>query len=82
MLIGGDDISNDVHTLSTRFSMFVYLRTCFCFALIGGKLTAPSMGTATGGLEVEFKLLFPPPLPEHTGELARRQRKIIIKNVK
>ena len=82
MLIGGDDISNNVHTLSTCFSMFVYIRTCFCFALIGGKQIAQSMGSATGGLEVEFKFLFPPPLPEHTGELARRQCKIIIKNVK
>ena len=70
------------HTLSTCFSMFVYIRTCFCFALIGGKLTAQSMGSATGGLEVEFELLFPPPLPEHTRGLARRQCKIIIKNVK
>ena len=61
MLIGGDDISNDVHTLSTCFSMFVYIRTCFCFALIGGKLTAQAMGSATGGLEVQFKFLFPPP---------------------
>ena len=61
MLIVGDDISNDVHTLSTCFSMFVYIRTCFCFALIGGKLTAQAMGSATGGLEVQFKFLFPPP---------------------
>ena len=61
MLIGGDDISNNVHTLSMCFSMFVYIRTCFCFALIGGKLTAQAMGSATGGLEVQFKFLFPPP---------------------
>ena len=27
MLIGGDDISNDVITLGTCFSMFVYIRT-------------------------------------------------------
>ena len=26
MLIGGDDISNDVITLDTCFSMFVYIR--------------------------------------------------------
>ena len=26
MLIGGDDISNDVITLRTCFSMFVYIR--------------------------------------------------------
>lgn len=79
MLISEDDISNDITTLGTRFSMFVYIHSCFCFALIGGKLSAQSMGTATGGLEVEFKFLFPPPLPELTGELARRERKIIIK---
>ena len=40
MLIGGDDISNDIITLGTRFSMFVYIRTHFRFALIGGNLTA------------------------------------------
>ena len=27
MLIGGDDISNDVIALGTCFSMFVYIRT-------------------------------------------------------
>ena len=26
MLIGGDDISNDIITLDTSFSMFVYIR--------------------------------------------------------
>ena len=36
MLIGGDDISNDVITLGMCFSMFVYIRACFRFALIGG----------------------------------------------
>ena len=35
MLIDGDDISNDVITLGTCFSMFVYIRTCFRIALIG-----------------------------------------------
>ena len=40
MLIGGDNISNDVITLGMCFSMFVYLRACFRFAVIGGKLTA------------------------------------------
>ena len=38
MLIGGNDISNDVMTLGTCFSMFVYIRTRFNFALIGGNL--------------------------------------------
>ena len=33
MLIGGDDISNDVITLGTCFSMFVYIGAGFCFAL-------------------------------------------------
>ena len=39
MLIGGDDISNDVKILVTCFSMFVYIRARFRFALIGGNLT-------------------------------------------
>ena len=32
MLIGGDDISNDVNTLGTSFSMFFYIRVRFRFA--------------------------------------------------
>ena len=39
MLIGRDDISNSVITLSTWFSMFVYICPCFRFTLIGGNLT-------------------------------------------
>ena len=35
IMIGRDDISNDVITLGTCFSMFVYIRAHFCFALIG-----------------------------------------------
>ena len=54
MLIGEDDISNDVITLGTCFSMFVYIRARFRFALIGGNLTAQST-EATGKLKVEFK---------------------------
>ena len=42
MLIGGDDISNDVITLGTCFSMFVYIRARFRVALIDGNLTAQS----------------------------------------
>ena len=42
MLIGGDDISNDVITLDTCFTMFAYIRARFHFALIGGNLTAQS----------------------------------------
>ena len=44
MLISGDDISNDVITLGTCFSMFVYIRACFHFVLIGVNLTAQLMG--------------------------------------
>ena len=36
MLIGGDDVSNDVIILGTCFSMFVYIRARFRVALIGG----------------------------------------------
>ena len=51
MLIGGDGISNDVITLGTCFSMFVYIRATFRFALIGGNLTAQSTEShrRTGG---------------------------------
>ena len=55
MLIGGDDIRNDVITLSTCFSMFVYIRVRFCFALIGGNLTAQSTGSHRvigGGIQI------------------------------
>ena len=52
MLIGGDDISDDVITLGSCFSMFVYIRThLICFALIGRNLTAQLTGShrGTGG---------------------------------
>ena len=48
MLIGGDDISNVVITLGTCFSIFVYIRACFRFVLIIGKLTAQSIGKDRG----------------------------------
>ena len=54
MLIGGDDISNDVITLGLCFSMFVYFRACFHFALIGENQRASRLG-ATGELDVEVK---------------------------
>ena len=47
-LIGGDDISNDVITLGTCFSMFVYIRARFRFALIGRNLTAQLKGSHRG----------------------------------
>ena len=45
MLIGGDGINNQAITLGTCFSMFVYNRARFRFALIGGNLTAQSTGS-------------------------------------
>ena len=54
VLIGGDDISNDIITLGTCFSMSVCICSHFRLALIGGNLTAQSTGV-TGELEVEFK---------------------------
>ena len=45
MLIGEDHISNGVITLGTCFSMFVYIRARFLFALIGGNLTTQSSGS-------------------------------------
>jgi len=48
MVIGGDDISSDIITLGTCFSMFVYIRARFRFAMIGGNLTAQSMGSSRG----------------------------------
>ena len=48
MLIGGDDISNDVITPNMCFSMFVYICAHFHFALTGRNLTAQSMGSHRG----------------------------------
>ena len=57
MLIGGDDINNDIITVSTCFSVFVYIRVRFRFALIGGNFTAKSTGS-TGESEVKFKFIY------------------------
>ena len=48
MLIGGDDISNDIITLGTCFSMLVHDLRPFRFALIGRNLTAQSTGSHRG----------------------------------
>ena len=48
MQIGRDEISNDVITLGTCFSMFVYIRACFRFVVIDGNLTAQLMGNHRG----------------------------------
>ena len=80
MFIGGNDISNDITTLGMSFSMFVYIRACFLFALIGRNLTAQSKGShgEIGGgniiqiLETLLQALlpFPTPPPEYPGEHA------------
>ena len=44
MLIGGHDITNYVITPG----ILSYIRACFRFALIGGNLTAQSMGNHRG----------------------------------
>ena len=48
MLIGRDDISNDVSTLGSCFSMFVNILARFHFTLIGGNLTAQLTGSHRG----------------------------------
>ena len=48
MLIGGDDINNDVITMGTCFPMFVYIPARFRLSLIGGNLTAQSTGSHRG----------------------------------
>ena len=84
MLIGGDGISNDVITLGTCFSMFVYIYARFSFVLIGGNLTAQSTRSQSGiggGIqtpETKLQALLPFPTwpPERLGEIARRLDKI------
>ena len=80
MLIGGDDISNDTITLGMCFSMLVYIRTPFPFALIGGNLTAQSTvshrGIGGGYYSNSRAVVASSPsfasLPEHPEELDRR----------
>ena len=80
MLIGGDDISNDVITLGTCFSMFVFIRACFCLTVISRNLTAQSARSHGGiGGEIQIPktwlqalLPFSALLPEHPRELAHR----------
>ena len=77
MLIGGDDISNDVITLGACFH--VLFNVClilarFRFTLIGGNLTAQSTGSHKGiggGIQIPSDSL-PAPPPERPGELAHR----------
>ena len=72
MLIGGDDCSNDIITLGTCFSMFVYLCARFRFSLIGGNLTGQSTGSRRGiggGIQIPETQLQAP-------RLRNRQREI------
>ena len=77
MLIGKDDISNDVITLGTCFSMVVYIRARLRFSLIGGNLTVQSKGShggIGGGIQIperrscKLSFLFPPRPLVWTGE--------------
>ena len=55
MLIGGDDISNDVIPHGTCFSMIVYIHPHFRFTLIDGNLTAQLTGShrgIVGGIQI------------------------------
>ena len=54
ILIGGDDISNDVITLGTCFSMFVNIHPFFRFALIGNLISvdARSHRGIGGGIRI------------------------------
>ena len=75
MLIGADDISNDVNTLGKCFSMFAHILARFRFALIG-ESTGSQRGIG-GGIQIpetqlQALLPFPAPPPERPGELARR----------
>ena len=75
MLIGGDDISNDVITLGACFHVFFnvcLIHARFRFTLIGGNLTAQLTGSHRGiGGGIQFPdSLLTPPLERH-GELAR-----------
>ena len=62
------------------FSMFVYVGARFRFTLIGGNLTAQSIGSHRGigaGIQIpdtwlQALLPFPAAPPERPGELARR----------
>ena len=55
MLIGRGDIDDDVITLGTGFSMFVYIRVHYTFTPIDGNLTAQSTGShmgIAGGIQI------------------------------
>ena len=59
MLIGRDDICNNVITLSVCFAMFVYnyILAHFHYTLIGGNLTAQPTGSHRGIIGSEIRIL-------------------------
>ena len=67
MLTGGDDISNDVITIGTCFSIFLYNFAVFSASHWLAEIWQLSRRGATGKLEVEFKFQALVPFP------ARRQ---------
>ena len=79
MLIGGDDISDDVITLGRCFSMFVHIRIRFHLALIGRNLAAQSTwsyrgiggGNQISEMQLQALLPFSALWPGCPGELAR-----------
>ena len=72
MLIGRDDISNDVIALSTCFSMFIYI-LAHCFLLFAdSQKSESSVDRKPEGnwkLVVQALLPFPAPLPEYLESL-------------
>ena len=66
MLIGRDDVGNDVITHGTCFSMFVYICARFHFTLISVNLAAQFTGSQ-GGIgeipETQLQALLPFPVP-------------------
>ena len=80
MLIGRDDINNDIITFGTCFSKFVYICAHCHFTLIGGNLTTQSTGRPRRNWRwnsnsrdvVASSPSFSRPPPECPEELARR----------
>ena len=74
MLIGGDNISNDVARAFLCFSMFVYICALSHFALIGG-IWQLSRREATGELEREQREYVVTSSPSFSRPAARAPRR-------
>ena len=93
MLIGGDDISNDVITLGACFLVFfnvcLHLRSfplCTDWRNLAAQSTGSHRGVG-GGIQIPEEYLqallpFPAPPPERPGELARRPGAIFLETGK